>query len=70
LTIADADRAGERYGEITWLRLGVKSDKAASSDILPDCDEQTAQSGSCALGSLTVGDWHLSSHRQTVMQRC
>jgi TnpA family transposase len=40
---ADADRTGKRYREITHLRLGVKSDKAASRDIAEAAVRAAAQ---------------------------
>jgi len=39
----DADRTGKRYREITRLRLGVKSDKAASRDIADAAVRAAAQ---------------------------
>jgi len=40
---ADSDRTGKRYREITRLRLGVKSDKAASRDIADAAVRAAAQ---------------------------
>ena len=60
---ADADRTGKRYREIIRLRLGVKSDKAASRDIAEAAVRAAAQSKDNPADLINVAIEHLVRKR-------
>jgi hypothetical protein len=63
----DADRTGKRYRENVRLRLGVKSDKAASRDVAEAAVRAAAQSKDNPADLINVAIEHLVRRR---LERC